>query len=436
MPGTLFECIDVASERAMLAVVRPYDPKRIHKKMNFDVEVATEHGWRVEATYRCTPIGNIISFERQFAALCRDPHQIAFLRSLLGDISCHGTSKNMCSQSSETPSLKSESPGRDHHPSVLLEKMKMRELNATQEQAVSSFLNVPKGSISIIQGYVSCPIAMVDRQDHFACLRHCSVSGVRGTKNSSLRTTNKAIAVLAVRFWAASKEAGVRIALVGDDSKLLDDSGGKKSPMDPFYIYNWLHVIETGYDQILGFCTGRKVKNDARVTGEQMWKQSVMLRDRLTRSLVDLPRCFVEKLEGLCEALGKSQPSYSNAAGLATTICKDLSNNNKFPKDQVRLQVLNSAHVIFSTLCSSASKVLAMTPAVDALIVDEAAAATEPDLYIPFQHRPSKLLIVGDPKQLPATVISDRARRLGLAVSLHERLMYRCARPYFMLDVQ
>ena len=31
---------------------------------------------------------------------------------------------------------------------------------------------------------------------------------------------------------------------------------------------------------------------------------------------------------------------------------------------------------------------------------------TKPDVLIPLQYGPSKLLLVGDPKQLPATVIS------------------------------
>jgi senataxin len=73
---------------------------------------------------------------------------------------------------------------------------------------------------------------------------------------------------------------------------------------------------------------------------------------------------------------------------------------------------------------------------IDDLVVDEAAAATEPELYIPFHLQPKRLLIVGDPLQLPATVMSPRATNLGLAKSLHERLMYDCKYDHIMLDVQ
>ena len=56
-------------------------------------------------------------------------------------------------------------------------------------------------------------------------------------------------------------------------------------------------------------------------------------------------------------------------------------------------------------------------PEVDDLVIDEAAATTEPQLCIPFHLKPKRLLCVGDPLQLPATVLSRRATDLGLARS-------------------
>ena len=76
------------------------------------------------------------------------------------------------------------------------------------------------------------------------------------------------------------------------------------------------------------------------------------------------------------------------------------------------------------------------SPRIDDLIIDEAAAATEPELYIPFHLQPNRLLVVGDPKQLPATVTSRRATEFGLAKSLHERLMYDLKCAHVMLNVQ
>lgn len=100
------------------------------------------------------------------------------------------------------------------------------------------------------------------------------------------------------------------------------------------------------------------------------------------------------------------------------------------------LQLLLSANVIFCTLASAGGTVLKKTSRINDLIVDEAAAASEPELCIPFHLKPTRLLAVGDPLQLPATVLSRKAIDLGLTKSLHERLMYECDFKHVMLNVQ
>ncbi|CAN0547209.1 unnamed protein product, partial [Ectocarpus sp. 12 AP-2014] len=71
----------------------------------------------------------------------------------------------------------------------------------------------------------------------------------------------------------------------------------------------------------------------------------------------------------------------------------------------------------------------------DTVIVDEACQATEPSTLIPLSLGCRRLILVGDPRQLPATVISQRAARLNLEVSLFERLE-RAGYPVHMLTVQ
>lgn len=108
----------------------------------------------------------------------------------------------------------------------------------------------------------------------------------------------------------------------------------------------------------------------------------------------------------------------------------------EMPQEVVARQLLANAQVIFCTLSSAGGLVFKNTLPVDDLIVDEAAAASEPELCIPFHLRPNRLLAVGDPLQLPATVLSRKAEKLGLAKSLHERLMFECNHEHVMLDVQ
>ncbi|KAI3455745.1 hypothetical protein Pfo_012408 [Paulownia fortunei] len=74
----------------------------------------------------------------------------------------------------------------------------------------------------------------------------------------------------------------------------------------------------------------------------------------------------------------------------------------------------------------------------DAVVIDEAAQALEPATLIPFQllkSRGTKCIMVGDPKQLPATVLSNVASKYLFQCSMFERLQ-RAGHPVIMLTQQ
>ncbi len=52
----------------------------------------------------------------------------------------------------------------------------------------------------------------------------------------------------------------------------------------------------------------------------------------------------------------------------------------------------------------------------------QASQCTELDILVPLRYRASKLVLVGDPLQLPATVRSMQAEKRGYGQSLFERL--------------
>ena len=66
------------------------------------------------------------------------------------------------------------------------------------------------------------------------------------------------------------------------------------------------------------------------------------------------------------------------------------------------------------------------------MIVDEAAQATEPNLLIPLQSGVQKVLLIGDPYQLPATCMSSDANITSFNRSLFERLLDAQIAPYFL----
>lgn len=56
------------------------------------------------------------------------------------------------------------------------------------------------------------------------------------------------------------------------------------------------------------------------------------------------------------------------------------------------------------------------------VVLDEATQATEPSSFIPLLRGAESVVIAGDPKQLPPTVISQGAVNMGLQVTLFDRL--------------
>ncbi|XP_047150523.1 probable helicase MAGATAMA 3 isoform X2 [Vigna umbellata] len=104
--------------------------------------------------------------------------------------------------------------------------------------------------------------------------------------------------------------------------------------------------------------------------------------------------------------------------------------------DSIRAAILDDATIVFSTLSFSGSHVFSkLNRGFDVVIIDEAAQAVEPATLVPLANQCKKVFLVGDPAQLPATVISDIAKNHGYGTSLFERLM-EAGYPVKMLKTQ
>jgi senataxin len=106
----------------------------------------------------------------------------------------------------------------------------------------------------------------------------------------------------------------------------------------------------------------------------------------------------------------------------------------------LRQQILLEADVVGATLSGSGKKqfldmALQNDVTFETAIVDEAAQATEPSCLIPLRLGCRRLVLVGDPRQLPATVLSKSAAQAGLGRSLFERLE-RADHEVVMLTIQ
>ena len=90
--------------------------------------------------------------------------------------------------------------------------------------------------------------------------------------------------------------------------------------------------------------------------------------------------------------------------------------------------LIQSAELVFTTLSSASRNVLTRSDNPFAtILIDEAAQACEVSCLQALQYNPRHVVLVGDPQQLPATVISRRAQQLQFGRSLFERLQdYGC----------
>lgn len=100
---------------------------------------------------------------------------------------------------------------------------------------------------------------------------------------------------------------------------------------------------------------------------------------------------------------------------------------NKFDRAGTRQWILSRTKIVCSTLSSCAAG-YTNGMSISYLIVDEACQATELAMLVPLKYNPQKIIMIGDPRQLPPTVFSQNR---VLERSLFERLS-RFIKPAFL----
>lgn len=104
---------------------------------------------------------------------------------------------------------------------------------------------------------------------------------------------------------------------------------------------------------------------------------------------------------------------------------RELSDWARQLEDRIIDQILDSAQVITCTLVGAAHSLLEKRT-FRTVVIDEAAQALEPATWIPI-IKASKVVLTGDPFQLPPTVKSNEAQRKGFGITLIEKCLQRLA---------
>lgn len=139
----------------------------------------------------------------------------------------------------------------------------------------------------------------------------------------------------------------------------------------------------------------------------------------------------------LAPVAGDAAAAASQAgAGLAAARAASVSSAGALERDRARLAILDDSALVASTLSFSGSGLFTrMSRSFDVVVIDEAAQAVEPSILVPLAYGCRQLFLVGDPIQLPATVLSDAAKDAGYDTSLFSRLQ-RAGFPVHVLKTQ
>ncbi|KAI9490861.1 hypothetical protein BDB00DRAFT_835720 [Zychaea mexicana] len=116
---------------------------------------------------------------------------------------------------------------------------------------------------------------------------------------------------------------------------------------------------------------------------------------------------------------------------------RDFTREQELSRHRARQKVFASVDIVCATLSGSGNDMLTnMGLMFDTVIVDEAAQSVEISSLIPLKYDCRRCILVGDPNQLPPTVLSQMAARYSYEQSLFMRLQKGAPDDVYLLSIQ
>lgn len=114
------------------------------------------------------------------------------------------------------------------------------------------------------------------------------------------------------------------------------------------------------------------------------------------------------------------------------TEIKEMIKESKAIEEEIGQEIISLSEIILATNSSAALEFIEGVE-FDVAVVDEATQATIPSILIPL-NKAKRFILAGDHRQLPPTVLSEKARELSL--SLFERLITNFPQNSILLNIQ
>ena len=137
------------------------------------------------------------------------------------------------------------------------------------------------------------------------------------------------------------------------------------------------------------------------------------------------------------EMLKRKKQQLSNQIDMARDSGDTAARDAEMSRRHVQQEILDGAHVICATLSGSGHEMFqGLNIEFETVVIDEAAQSIELSALIPLKYGCSKCILVGDPKQLPPTVLSREAARFQYEQSLFVRMQANSPNDVHLLNTQ
>ena len=137
------------------------------------------------------------------------------------------------------------------------------------------------------------------------------------------------------------------------------------------------------------------------------------------------------------ELLKRKKEQLSKKIDLLRDSGNTAARNAEITRRHAQQEILDGAHVICATLSGSGHDMFQnLNIEFETVVIDEAAQSIELSALIPLKYGCAKCVMVGDPKQLPPTVLSREASRFQYEQSLFVRMQANHPDDVHLLDTQ
>ncbi|KAK7294428.1 hypothetical protein RJT34_17317 [Clitoria ternatea] len=200
-------------------------------------------------------------------------------------------------------------------------------------------------------------------------------------------------------------------------------------------IVGWMHQLKNREAQLTQqlHCLHRELNATAAAVRSQgsvgVDPDLLMARDQNRDALL-------QNLAAVVENRDKVLVEMSRLALLESRFRPGSGFNLEEARASLEASFANEAEIVFTTVSSSGRKLFSrLSHGFDMVVIDEAAQASEVAILPPLSLGAARCVLVGDPQQLPATVISKAAGTLMYSRSLFERFQ-QAGCPTMLLSVQ